>query len=83
MSFIIIFIVKLIDQILRTSYLIAVKKSKKYMATILVGLQQIIHIFIIVYIIQDTTILNVLALVSSTMLGTFIINNKFNQGGVK
>ena len=79
LNFILIFIIKFIDQVLRVLYLITIKKSHKVLATVIVGLQQIIHIYIIVFIINDYSISNVIALVSSTMLATYLINNKYNS----
>lgn len=72
MAFIVLFFVKLIDQVLRTNYLLLVKEDRKELATIVIGFQQVIWILITIYIVHDYSILNVLALVGSTMLGTYI-----------
>lgn len=76
MDTLILFVVKLIDQLLRTRYLLAVAKMFRIEATILVGLQQLIHILITVYIVTNYSLPNILALISSTMLGTWLTINK-------
>ena len=78
-SFMLIFTIKFIDQLLRVSYLLSVKKSHNHLATIIVGLQQMLHIYIIVYIVNDYSFHNVAALVTSTMLATYFVNKTFNQ----
>lgn len=83
MNLVFIFVVKLIDQILRTRYLIDLKNEKKTSATIIVGLQQIINIYITVTIVNDFSFGNIFVLVSSTMLGTLLTMGKNKTSNAK
>lgn len=69
---IILFMIKLLDQCLRTFFLISINKEKNVIATVVIGIQQLLHVALIVFIVHDYSIPNVVALVLSTMLGTFI-----------
>lgn len=72
MNYLFMFFIKLFDQVLRTQYLLELNDDEDIRASLLVGLQQLVFIYITVSIVNDYSFINCSVLVSSTMLGTYL-----------
>lgn len=82
MSYILLALVKVFDNIISTAKSIATYKEKKVLSSILVIVSQLIFYLIISQVINDKTILSIIIVSVSSGVGNYIafmINNRFKR----
>lgn len=82
MSYVLLALVKVFDNIISTAKSIATYKEKKVLSSILVIVSQLIFYLIISQVINDKTILSIIIVSVSSGVGNYIafmINNKFKR----
>lgn len=82
MSYVLLALVKILDNIIITAKSIATYKEQKILSSILVVISQLIFYLVISHVINDNTILAIVIVSISSGIGNYIaftINNKFKK----
>jgi uncharacterized protein YebE (UPF0316 family) len=82
MSYILLALVKILDNVIITAKSIATYKEQKILSSILVIISQLIFYLVISHVINDNTILSIIIVSVSSGIGNFLaftINNKFKK----
>lgn len=82
MGYIILVVIKVLDNIILTAKSIATYKERKLLSSILIVISQLIFYLIIDQVINDNTILSIIIVSISAGVGNyiaFLINNKFKK----
>ena len=82
MTYLVLAIIKILDNIILTAKSIATYKEYKIVSSILVVISQLIFYLVISHVINDNTILAIIIVSVSSGIGNyiaFIINNKFKK----
>ena len=82
MSYVLLALVKILDNIISTAKSIATYKEQKILSSILVVISQLIFYLVISHVINDNTILAIVIVSISSGIGNYIaftLNNKFKK----
>lgn len=82
MTYIILAIIKVFDNVILTAKSIATYKEYKIVSSILVIISQLIFYLVIDQVIEDNTLLSIIVVATSSGIGNYIallINNKFKK----
>lgn len=85
MTYIILFLVKVIDNLILTAKSIATYKGKRFLSSVLVSISQLLFYLVIDQVINDNTIVAIIIVSLSAGIGNylaFIINDKFKKDDV-
>ena len=85
MTYIFLFLAKVLDNIILTAKSIATYKGKRLLSSVLVAISQLIFYLIIEQIVNDNSLLAIILVSISSGLGTyigFIINDRFKKDDV-
>ena len=82
MSYVLLAIVKILDNVIITAKSIATFKEQKFLSSILVTISQLIFYLVISHVISDNTVLAIIIVSVASGIGNFLaftINNKFKK----